>query len=419
MSKSRSASQPRPKRPALLMAAGAISTVVGTVANAAGLAVLGILAFLVGALWLAAVGVKTLAAGTSADEAPRRPTASTAQTTPVKAPNAVSRAAPAPRERSAAPLPAGWPTGKDITLKGFDLWGQTGWPNQEIVGENHRRDAVRDVFRAHGGRSGGETAAEAVLVPEPGNPYDRNAVRVDIDGKAVGYLPREDAARYADVLQRMILAGLAPLTTARLWARNDSGTWRSRITLDLAEPHLIFPINPKPTGRTAELPPGTTFQVTGEELHLDVLAPLVTQQEAPLWVALRRGTVQGARSVKEVVEVYVNGSHVGHLSAAKGQEYTPLLTTLEEHGVTAIAHAKITGNSLAVNISINAARPSDIPQSWIDEHASAADGTPAGGAPDLQHTERVADALTSDRDDLAARRGEPGNPPNTATGEAD
>lgn len=47
----------------------------------------------------------------------------------------------------------------------------------------------------------------------------------------------------------------------------------------------------------------------------------------------------------------------------------------------------------------------------------AAGSTPAGGAPDLQHAEHVADALTSDRYDLAARRGEPGNPPDTTTGE--
>lgn len=31
----------------------------------------------------------------------------------------------------------------------------------------------------------------AVLVPEPSNPHDPNAVRIDIAGKPVGYLPRE------------------------------------------------------------------------------------------------------------------------------------------------------------------------------------------------------------------------------------
>lgn len=35
-----------------------------------------------------------------------------------------------------------------------------------------------------------------MLVPDDANPHDRNAVRVEIKGKLVGFLPREDAKRY-------------------------------------------------------------------------------------------------------------------------------------------------------------------------------------------------------------------------------
>jgi hypothetical protein len=40
----------------------------------------------------------------------------------------------------------------------------------------------------------------AHLVPEPDNPWDRNAVAVYVDGRKVGYLPREHTAAYASLL---------------------------------------------------------------------------------------------------------------------------------------------------------------------------------------------------------------------------
>jgi hypothetical protein len=36
---------------------------------------------------------------------------------------------------------------------------------------------------------------EAELLPEPSNPYDPSAVRVEVEGEMVGYVPRELAAR--------------------------------------------------------------------------------------------------------------------------------------------------------------------------------------------------------------------------------
>ena len=41
------------------------------------------------------------------------------------------------------------------------------------------------------------------LIPEPDNPWDRNAVAVYIDGRKVGYLPRETSAAYAALLSQL------------------------------------------------------------------------------------------------------------------------------------------------------------------------------------------------------------------------
>jgi hypothetical protein len=42
-------------------------------------------------------------------------------------------------------------------------------------------------------------AKTAILTLEGDNPYDRNAIRVDVEGLQVGHLSREDAARFRRV----------------------------------------------------------------------------------------------------------------------------------------------------------------------------------------------------------------------------
>jgi hypothetical protein len=86
-----------------------------------------------------------------------------------------------------------------------------------VVGESYRQDALRDLsrrtmdvsrFRADLASYAAEVADEepderwflAVLVREPDNPKDPEAVAVHVEGGGkLGYLKREDARRYAQV----------------------------------------------------------------------------------------------------------------------------------------------------------------------------------------------------------------------------
>lgn len=61
-----------------------------------------------------------------------------------------------------------------------------------MVGESHSQDALLQVA----GSGEVRHPCEARLVLEDGNPYDSQAVRVDIGGRTVGYLSRADAKRY-------------------------------------------------------------------------------------------------------------------------------------------------------------------------------------------------------------------------------
>jgi hypothetical protein len=76
----------------------------------------------------------------------------------------------------------------------------------EVVGESFHQDTL---WKLVGGRTTEPVRCEilAVLVPEPDNPKDRNAVMVLIEGKCVGHLSREDAAAYLPGLLRLASKG--------------------------------------------------------------------------------------------------------------------------------------------------------------------------------------------------------------------
>lgn len=72
----------------------------------------------------------------------------------------------------------------------------------EVVGESFYQDTL---WRLAGGRSTEPVRypIRAVLVPEPGNPMDENAIMVQVDGQCVGYLSSHDAAAYLPGLQSL------------------------------------------------------------------------------------------------------------------------------------------------------------------------------------------------------------------------
>jgi len=105
-----------------------------------------------------------------------------------------------------------------------------GWSDVEVAGESYHRDAIAGLFASWGRPAGGVTMRTAELAPEPGNRYDRDAVRVIVDGKLVGYVPAEDAPAVGREIKRL-LPGDVGMTPVRIWATNDDGTWRARVTL--------------------------------------------------------------------------------------------------------------------------------------------------------------------------------------------
>jgi hypothetical protein len=174
-------------------------------------------------------------------------------------------------------LPARY--GRRVSIP-LDLWGQRGWAGAEVAGESHFADAIRTLLGKDFKATGTEIVVMAQLIPEPRNDHDRNAVGVWSGGLQLGYLPREEAARYAPALSALTAQGWLPQVSARVWGSEWSEyddqrvSFRGSIRLDLAEPHMLVPANLPPDGEHRTLPVGNAIQVTGEEKHLDALAPL-------------------------------------------------------------------------------------------------------------------------------------------------
>lgn len=109
----------------------------------------------------------------------------------------------------------------------------------EVVGETYRTKEIRRVFKEAGmpiTESGVTlTSLRCILVPEPWNEHDPNAVAVMVGLNHVGYLAADLAPSYTDGLQRLARRSLLATGEARIWAKSDDGMVRARVTILIPE----------------------------------------------------------------------------------------------------------------------------------------------------------------------------------------
>jgi hypothetical protein len=112
----------------------------------------------------------------------------------------------------------------------------------EVKGEASYQDALSRIC---GGkcREGHHHAVTAVLLPEPGNKYDPNAVQVLVDGSLVGYLAKAEAKRYSPVLQfmqtKVKATGACAASIVGGWDRGGGDEGHFGIWLDIASPEAL------------------------------------------------------------------------------------------------------------------------------------------------------------------------------------
>jgi HIRAN domain len=105
----------------------------------------------------------------------------------------------------------------------------------DVVGESHYQRALNSIC---GGRKKREATkhVQAALFLEDQNPYDNQAVRVDVDNMTVGYLPRETARIYRTRLREAghpRLVGLCNAVIRGGWDRGPQDRGSFGIWLDL------------------------------------------------------------------------------------------------------------------------------------------------------------------------------------------
>jgi hypothetical protein len=104
-----------------------------------------------------------------------------------------------------------------------------------IVGESRCQDALDDIA---GGKTedGHELKVVALLIQEDSNPYDSQAVKVEVQGRAVGYLPADKAKIYRQQLAKTAhpkAIGRCPAMIVGGWDRDDGDEGHYGVRLDV------------------------------------------------------------------------------------------------------------------------------------------------------------------------------------------
>ena len=239
---------------------------------------------------------------------------------------------PAPEvPRSAEPAPKSQPESSiPPRLVRLSATGQV-----SVVGESHYQPALQ---RITGGRDcqgdfSNAVAVSAVLVPEPINPHDPNAVRVDIDRMTVGYLAREDAADYQPPLRDLQSRGALGWCPAFVMG---GGNRLYGVFLRLGPPDHLVPVTS--ADRLHMLPAERMASVIDEENHQDVLEKVAARSGndmLPVIASLHTCTIPRGKYTGETgLEVCIEGQRVGELTKLQVDRHLPTVQTLVESGRT-------------------------------------------------------------------------------------
>lgn len=267
------------------------------------------------------------------------------------------------------------------------VWG-LGWANADVVGESHYTAEIQGLLPRGLDDAGQELTVDVLLCREPDNRYDRNAIAIRAVTGTIGYLPKDEAARYAPVLDALASNGRVAETSARIWG--SMGTdWESNrpaffgsVRIVLPEPHMLFPVNLPPSSPHAMLPFGSAIQVTGEENYRASLAPwLNVHGEAWVHGTLHSVTEATARTSKTLAEVRIDGLPAGRLTPKMSQDMLPAVEFLASRGHVTGVRAIVKGNALKSDVVLYTARAGELPADWLAKVARTAGSIAAGQAP--------------------------------------
>lgn len=240
-----------------------------------------------------------------------------------------------------------------------------------VVGESHYQDALR---LAAGGKASGANFEDhlpvtAVLVPEPENPWDGNAVRVDVllgnRPLTVGYLAAGRAADYQPELLKIRAGGALGTCPARI---TGGGAKFYGIYLHLARPGDLLvrkapedPVIAQLTDSDVLLRNDWSCTVTKEEHHQDVLsafAPEGGQEYRDVVASLTFCTIEsGKYRGRRAIEVRIGDRRVGQLTFAMTERYRAIVEELSGRNLVVRCDAYTTRTAKGVEVELRMPRP--------------------------------------------------------------
>jgi hypothetical protein len=226
-----------------------------------------------------------------------------------------------------------------------------------VVGESRYQRTLAHAARGVVVHPGLENCPEvtALVVPEPDNPIDRNAVRVDVlvDGgtATAGHLARDVAPRYQSALLDLADRGFVGTCPARITGGGPGRSYGLFLHLNGAEDLIVENL----TDDIELAEPARLVTVTREEDHQDVLAAFgpgarpCTRVAATLRSStVTRGKYRGAYGI----EVLLDGRRVGELTAAMSNRYRDLVVASETHGGRLACEALVTHGERGFQIDL-------------------------------------------------------------------
>ncbi|WP_424347304.1 hypothetical protein [Kocuria sp. CH-021] len=241
----------------------------------------------------------------------------------------------------------------------------------EIVTENFYDTEIMRVF---GGLSFGKLrtwTGNAALVPEPDNPFDPHTVSVRIGPNKIGHLAQQDAQRYWPYLARVIASGYTPVAPLKLEAtvlrQDGQAEVDAAARLSIAAPDLLFPLNTPPT-HAAVLPQGPSIKVLDEQEFAEYLHSVIPPSgEGRVMLTLETNKVRNHHGqTLDIVDVLYERRQVGRLSTQMSQQFIPIIDhAFQQDRLTAV-WGTIRGSAFEVSMTLQAARPEDIPAEWFE-----------------------------------------------------
>lgn len=234
-----------------------------------------------------------------------------------------------------------------------------------LAGESHYFDAISKAVQ----RRTGEHLAIAEIIREPENKYDSNAVRAEINGRTVGYIPRELAPSFHQLLSYGKSIDKRIFVPCRVWISDSEDSYGS-VSLDIDDPNSALPpANATEVPDSAIVwPTGNMIQVAEESKNIENVKVIFEKlRDAYGSSILLELVIDTARPDKPEVHVLFSGLKVGELSPASGKKFLPVVERATAKGKRLFVKGEATGNSLAAEIRIFAKSPELLVESEIQQ----------------------------------------------------